>query len=216
VDRLKGVVLVLAVALAATVTPPFARAQVVVSTFGPGDSYDHTTGFLLAVGNSYAQPFVYSGAEGVLLQQIRLALDDATDPYTISFRRGIDLNSADVLEVWTEDVSAPGIVTMTSVLVPVLTPGDMYWIVAQSPTVPYYPHTGLGTWFFNDHGAVGAGASFLFAPNWQYYSGLTTSAFDVTVAPADVTPEPVTMVLLGTGLVGIGAARLRRRKKSVG
>jgi len=39
------------------------------------------------------------------------------------------------------------------------------------------------------------------------------SACDVEPNDVAVTPEPVTIALLGTGLFGIGAARVRRRKK---
>ena len=46
--------------------------------------------------------------------------------------------------------------------------------------------------------------------------GNNTNCYDVPVdkpPPSEVVPEPVTMILMGTGLLGIGAARRRRRKQ---
>ena len=41
--------------------------------------------------------------------------------------------------------------------------------------------------------------------------GMTTSCFDDECVSMTVTPEPVTMVLVGTGLAGMGLLRRRRR-----
>lgn len=47
-------------------------------------------------------------------------------------------------------------------------------------------------------------------PNGDWTSNLCTDVSTTTT----VTPEPITMALLGTGLFGVGGARLRRRKKN--
>jgi hypothetical protein len=50
---------------------------------------------------------------------------------------------------------------------------------------------------------------------WGFGGGCTTASVDGTLAGTcqTVVPEPITIVLLGTGLAGLGAIRARRRKK---
>lgn len=46
-------------------------------------------------------------------------------------------------------------------------------------------------------------------------AGSPTACSDMAVVDTATVPEPITMALLGTGLLGVGGARLRRRKNNV-
>lgn len=48
---------------------------------------------------------------------------------------------------------------------------------------------------------------------WQIYGGQTAKVSAPGV-PTEVVPEPITMVLLGSGLLGVGGVGLRRRRKN--
>ena len=49
----------------------------------------------------------------------------------------------------------------------------------------------------------------------QMYGGHSAKVYTPGV-PTEVVPEPITMVLLGSGLVGVGGVGLRRRRKDLG
>lgn len=58
---------------------------------------------------------------------------------------------------------------------------------------------------------------YLGAYNFEFYgwqiAGNQTAKVSASGVPTEVVPEPVTMVLLGSGLLGIGGAGLRRRRR---
>lgn len=81
---------------------------------------------------------------------------------------------------------------------------------------------GVTGWVFSSFMIAGAGNYLLEfgVTNWgdsQYDSGLAFDGLTVGGAPIEdggpgaVVPEPITMILMGTGLAGVGAVRRRRR-----
>ena len=190
-----------------------ARADVVFSNFGPGNSYQTRSGHV--VGGDFriavAYPFTPTG-NSFTLDRIEVAIALAEGPNELDLLLAADFAGRP---------GVPGVVieafhfsnamgpfgqnnpplAADSVLRPLLVEGTRYWIVASvgPPT--------FAAWNFNSTGDVGPYARFQ-AGEWLPVNG-TRGAY--RVSGTVVIPEPATLPLLGVGCLGLLVYSWRRR-----
>lgn len=203
-DDMRTLSRILTLAVATVICASPARAQVVASTFGPGDA--HHTGFpqwsinpgLPPDGQSIAHSFTYSGGNGFELFRVRMAVGYFLGQ--LRFLSGDDIAGASELESWTTPAMlGSGIATFESTGGLSLTTGTTYWLEAS----------GRGSWKLNDQGFTG-----MWFTNssgvWTENPGGESGAYDVSVRTSEV-PEPAAIGLLVMGLAGIAVSPKRRR-----
>jgi hypothetical protein len=194
-----------------------AADTVIFSDFGPGNSYDTSTGWTLGGPNSpvCCQEIAMQFTPGttINLKQIDLAAGWVLGTNSLTLQLAVDNNGASgtILETWTlgpmgsfGQNNPP--LTAISVLNPLLQAGTVYDIVAIPADDEW------AAWNLNDQGVNG---QFLFSTDvgqtWNTTFG-TLGAFDVIGGTTGGVPEPASLFLLGSG-VAMLASKLKRTKK---
>jgi hypothetical protein len=200
--------------VAASIAAP-TRGSVVYSSFGPGDSYDATVGWAVfgadsVFGYQLDMGFQFQSGSTAALTRIDAAfrLHDGTGAVDFSLYADDGSGHLGSLIETFSNVGpfddAPTIVSAFSTLHPILTSGQMYWLVAS--TVDDGSNI---SWNFNDLSTTGNALGRRDGAEPRYYSDLDQSVFRVS---GQAIPEPASIVLCGLGIVGAaGLARSRRR-----
>jgi hypothetical protein len=183
------------------------KADTVFTNFGsPGQTYNNNASWTLGQ-NVYAFPFVASESATLTDIMLPLAGTGSVNVYLLSASGGTPDSVLATLTTAGSLGNTFSILTYTCSTCAQLTAGTTYFAVAQdsggfaswadsnsdSGTFYYSPGSGLGPWF-----PVGpAPAAF--------------TAFEVDGTPLTSTPEPSSLLLLGTGLLGLAGMTWRKK-----
>lgn len=183
-----------------------AFADVAFSTFGPGDSYIPTGGYIVGGNQNLLLGAQFKAEASGMLTSIEFATTTrAAGDFTLFLREDVANEAGPIITQFifsAPPVSAPaGIVKLNNSLVFVtLTQGKKYWLEAQGLGV------GLDAlWHFSDQPRLGRTSSEGAAYNKFYQDDQLLPAFRVNVVP-----EPASMAALGIGALAL----VRKRRKS--
>ena len=209
--------IVCAVFLICTVAliPQPASAGVVFTTLGPGGEYDITNGWQVAgSGQVIANPFTLG--TGTTVADAVLALgnlaggDNPVNVYIESDRSGPGSIIATLSQVGTilpfHNGFGGGLVTFTCSGAGCTLGAGSYWLVAQEPD----PNTAHVWDYVYQDATTGAAYNAINSPTgpWIVSYTMIGDAFQIDGAESGV-PEPTSILLIATGLLGIGIARRR-------
>lgn len=199
-----------------------ANSVTVFSTFGPNHSFDCCATYSISGGTNlpnFSEAMAFTPTVLSTLQKIDIAVTYNTvfsNAFSLALMTSTMGQPGSILESWNLTtpfaVASCGncFVTALSAQQIVLQPGTQYWVAA-------FPAGNIdGNWNRNIIGAVGTvassgdgGKTWTISPNGQ-----VLGAFDVIGGTSSTVPEPGTLVLLGSGLLGtIGLARRRLPKQ---
>jgi hypothetical protein len=207
--------------LALTLLATPAHADIVFSTFGPGDSYDPDEGLGIQGADnefrlpSLSQGFAFSPSSTVNLSQIQVAFFGNDDPAISRF--GLELHAADasgnigsLLESFGGLIapSDPDIFKVDSLLHPTLTAGSQYYLIAVAGDARAF--IGWDYSFPTVNGRIyqDAGGTVTYRDNDTLPAALITGISSV--------PEPSALVLGSSGAMVILAWPWLMRVRSMG
>ena len=192
-----------------------AASTIIYSNLSPTGTYICCTGWLVgtSITINYSVAMDFTVSDDYTLDTVEVALSEI-DPSSVTLNFASDNNGlpGGVIETFVLTGLPPfgssGSLLMVgaSSLHPLLSAGERYWLVASSAD--------LATWNFNSAFDMGLARSE--DGNPFVYEDSTAGAYRVLGTPAAAlpVPEPMSLLLLGPAIAGVGARRWRQRKIS--
>jgi len=201
---------------AAAASPSQAQGVALADTFGPGNTYDTSYGYSVNRIAEFAEPFSTGGGTYTLKEIDAAFFNNLRGPVVNTFNLFVEtsdthgLPSGVVLErfSFTNVPVSSEIVTATSVLHPVLSSGQTYWVVASasdgSSDVAWNESSVPGTAIYANND--GPGTAFR-------TDTARPAAYRVTAAPIPEAAGSVSFGLLALGLGGLVIAANKRKAR---
>ena len=190
-----------------------ARADVILSTFGPGDSYLTSTVRPIAGTANIITPgyrgvgTTFSPGDSYTLDSFEMALkhNNANNSYKFNLAPDVAGQPGTPLESWV--ISLPGVdsvVQISSIAHPLLDAGATYWLTIQPTAANQF-----GFWYVNDQGIDTGSVKSQLTSSSTAWTSVANSDLAYRVKGTLSTPEPGTLALL---VIGLATGLLRRRR----